>query len=253
MTYPLENKVAIVTGAGRGIGAATAQTLAAAGARVAVNDLNPDRAEKIAAGIRKTGGEAVGISADISNKFQCVHLIETTRKEWERLDILVNNAAVQPHSSILKMDEWAWQRCLDVNLKGTFFMSQLVGRVMADENQDRGGVIVNIASTAGVETALPDRAAYAASKAGVVGFARECAREFAAYGIRVNTVLPGVIDTPAAEHWEVDTSQQEKDQIPLVRMGRAQEIASVVLFLCSDAGSYMTGSTVTVDGGRTLL
>ncbi len=96
MNYPLENKVAIVTGAGRGIGAAIAQTLAAAGARVAVNDLNPDRAERVAAGIRESGGEAVGIAADISNKFQCVNLIESTRNEWGRLDILVNNAAVQP-------------------------------------------------------------------------------------------------------------------------------------------------------------
>ena len=249
MNYTLENKVAIVTGAGRGIGAAIAQTLAAAGARVAVNDLNPDRAERIAAEIRNSGAEAIGIAADISNKFQCVNLVETTRKEWGRLDILVNNAAIQPEASILKMDEWAWQRCLDVNLKGTFFMSQLVGRVMVDENQDRGGVIVNIASTAGVETALPGRAAYTASKAGVVGFARECAREFAGYGIRVNTILPGVIDTPAAEHWESGAGQENKDRVPMARMGQAQEVAAAVLLLCSDGGSYLTGSTVTVDGG----
>ncbi len=123
----LHNKVAIVTGAGHGTGAAIAHTLAAAGARVAVNDLNPDRAERIASAIRQAGGQAIGIAADISNKFQCVHLVETTRQEWGQLDILVNNAAVKPSSTILKMDEWAWQRCLDVNLKGTFFMSQLVG------------------------------------------------------------------------------------------------------------------------------
>jgi len=170
--------------------------LAEAGARVAVNDLNPDRAERTADAIRRAGYQAAGISADISNKFQCVHLIETTRREWGRLDILVNNAAVKPSSTILKMDEWAWQRCLDVNLKGTFFMSQLVGRVMADENQDRGGVIVNIASTAGFEIPLPGAAAYAASKAGVIGFTRECAREFAAYGICVSTVLPDTNDSP---------------------------------------------------------
>ena len=108
------------------------------------------------------------------------------------------------------MDEWAWQRCFDVNLKGTFFMSQLVGRVMADENQERGGLIVNIASTAGFETSLPDRAAYAASKAGVVGFGRECAREFAGYGIRVSTILPDETERSAAE-----------------------QIASAVLYLCT--------------------
>ncbi len=253
MNLSLENKVAIVTGGGSGIGAAIAQTLAAAGTCVAVNDLNPDRAEKVARSIGDAGGRAVGIPADISNKFQCVHLIETTRKEWGRLDILVNNAAVQPQAAVLKMDEWAWQRCLDVNLKGTFFMSQLVGRVMADENGDRGGVIVNIASTAGVESALPGRAAYAASKAGVVGFARECAREYAEYGIRVNTILPGIIDTPNTEFWHLDDRLEEADRIPLARLGLAQDVAEVAPFLCSDGAGYMTGSTIRVDGGRRLL
>jgi NAD(P)-dependent dehydrogenase (short-subunit alcohol dehydrogenase family) len=184
-------KVGIVTGAGQGLGAVIAQTLAAAGMRVAVNDINPDRAERTAVAIRSTGGEAIAVAADVANKFQCVHLIETTRAEWGRLDILVNNAAIMPRSTIIKLDEWEWNRCLEVNLKGTFFMSQLCGRVMVDENQDRGGgVIINIGSTAGVQTSLENRAAYCASKAGIVGFARECAREYAQYGIRVHTLLP---------------------------------------------------------------
>jgi NAD(P)-dependent dehydrogenase (short-subunit alcohol dehydrogenase family) len=197
MSTLLHNKVTIVTGAGHGTGAAIAQTLAAAGASVVVNDLNPDRAERIAQTIRQAGYHVMAITADISNRFQCVHLVETTRQEWGRLDILVNNASVQPSTTILKMDEWAWQRCLDVNLKGTFFMSQLAGRVMAEENQDRGGLMFNIASRAGFETALPGAAAYAASKAGVVGFTRECAREFAAYNIRVSAILRGPNDPPA--------------------------------------------------------
>ena len=184
-------KVGIVTGAGQGLGAAIAQALAADGVRVAVNDINPDRAERTAVTIREAGGEAIAIAADVANKFQCAHLIETTRAEWGQLDILVNNAAIMPRSTILKLDEWEWNRCLEVNLKGTFFMSQLCGRVMADENQARGGgVIINIASTAGVEMPFENRAAYCASKAGIVGFARECAREYAAYGIRVHTLLP---------------------------------------------------------------
>jgi NAD(P)-dependent dehydrogenase (short-subunit alcohol dehydrogenase family) len=185
MIQTLTDKVAIVTGAGRGIGTAVARKLAQAGARVAVNDQNPDRAERAAAAIRAGGGQAIGIMADVSNKFQCVHLVETTREEWGQLDILVNCAAIHPQSTILKMDEWAWQRVLDVNLKGTFFMSQLCGRVMNDENGARGGVIVNIASTAGWETPLENQAAYCAAKAGIIGFTRECAREYAAYGIRV--------------------------------------------------------------------
>ncbi|MCP4419761.1 MAG: SDR family oxidoreductase [Chloroflexi bacterium] len=186
----MNKKVAIVTGAGRGIGAMIAQMLAQAGVQVAVNDLNPDRAEQTAVSIRNSGGEAIGIAADIANKFQCSHLVETTRKKWGQLDILINNAAVMPNATILLQDEWEWNRCLEVNLKGTFFMSQLCGRVMADENHERGGVIINIASTAGVELPLENRAAYCASKAGVVGFARECAHEYAQYGIRVHTLLP---------------------------------------------------------------
>lgn len=189
MSNSLENKVAIITGAGSGCGAAAAQILAGAGARVAVNDLNPDRVERTAATIRAAGCHAVGIAADVSNKFQCAHLVEATRREWGQLDMLVNAAAIRPSSTVLKMDEWAWQRCLDVNLKGTFFMSQLVGRVMSDENGERGGVIVNIASTTGFQAPAPDGAAYAASKAGVIGFTRECAREYATYNVRVHAVV----------------------------------------------------------------
>jgi NAD(P)-dependent dehydrogenase (short-subunit alcohol dehydrogenase family) len=254
MQLQLENKVAIVTGAGQGIGAAIARTLAAAGARVAANDLNPDRALKTAVSIQQAGGQAIAIAADIANKFQCVHLIETARAEWGQLDILINNAAVEPVASILKMDEWDWNRCIEVNLKGTFFMTQLCGRVMADENKERGGAIVNIASTAGVSVPLVDRAAYCASKAGVVGFARECAREFAAYGIRVNTVLPGIIDTPLTEPLQQNEVLMTRwqQEIPLGRIGLADEVAQTVLFLCSEASSYMTGSTLTVDGGRVM-
>lgn len=226
----LAGKVAIVTGAGKGLGAAIAHALALAGVRVAVNDINPDRAEKTAAAIREAGGTAVGIMADVSNKFQCANLIETTRRQWGQLDILVNNAAIQPSSSILKTDEYEWQRVLDVNLKSVFLMSQLCGRVMKDENQARGGgVIVNVGSTAGTVTSLTQRAAYCASKAGIVGFARECAREFAAYGIRVNTVLAG------------EMGEGERPYTP-------QDAAEVVLFLCNDGSRAMSGSVMTVAG-----
>ncbi|MBK8988110.1 MAG: SDR family NAD(P)-dependent oxidoreductase [Chloroflexi bacterium] len=211
MEQNLIHKIAIVTGAGQGIGAAIAHALAAAGAKVAVNDINPDRAERVAASIRAAGGQAIGVHADVANKFQCSHLVETTRAEWGRLDILVNNAAVKPKATILKMDEWEWQRTLDVNLKGAFFMSQFCGRVMADENGERGGLIIHISSTAGVAEPLADHAAYAASRAGLLGFARECAREFAAYGIQVHAL----------------TAQEPMD---------ATAVAQSVLALCSDGG-----------------
>lgn len=223
MNPPLHKKVAIVTGAGQGIGAAIAQALAAAGAKVAVNDINPDRAERTVDAILAAGGTAVAIPADVSNKFQCVHLVETTRAQWGQLDILVNNAAVKPQATILKMDEWDWQRTLDVNLKGTFFMSQLVGRVMAAENGERGGVIVNVASTAGVQTPLAGCAAYAASKAAVVGFTRECAREYAGYGLRVFALSPAE-ETPPSP----------------------QSVAEKVLFLCSNEAAHLQGENVAV-------
>lgn len=249
MQLRVDNRVAIVTGAGQGVGRATARTLAAAGAWVAVNDLNPDRAELVAQEIRGAGGKAIGIAADVSNKFQCVKLVEGTRAEWGQLDILVNNAHVEPVATVLKLDEWDWQRCLDVNLKGTFFMSQLVGRVLNDSG--RGGVIANVASIAGPEIPLPGRAAFCASQAGIVGFARECAREYAAYSIRVNTVLAGRFNTPASER-DAEATASWLAQLPMERLGEPEEIASAVLFLCSDASSYMTGTTIAVDGGRTM-
>lgn len=253
MNHLLTDKTAIVTGAGQGIGKAVAMTLSAAGARVAVNDLNPDRAERVSREIQESGGQAISVAADVSNRFQCVNLVETTRERWGALDILVNNAGIEPVSTILAMDEWDWDRCLAVNLKGAFLMSQLCGRVMADE-PGRGGVIVNIGSIAGVEIPLANRAAFCASKAGLVGFARECAREFAQYNIRVNTILPGVLATSMTEKPRKNREMMEKwkQDIPLSRLGDPREIAEVALFLCTDASSYMTGSTVTVDGGKVM-
>lgn len=183
----LSGKVAIVTGAGHGAGAAIARALAAAGTRVAVNDINPDRAHRVAAEIRQRGGAAIDVTADAANRFQCVNLIETTRAEWGRVDMLVNGASIAPTAAILKMDEWEWTRCLDVNLKGVFFMSQLVGRVMADQHAAGGGrgLIVNLVAA---EPKEDGHAAFAASQAAVAAFGRACTREFAPLGIRVHTL-----------------------------------------------------------------
>lgn len=175
-------RVAIVTGAGQPHGAAVARALAAAGARVALTDLNPDRIARLAAELRAAGHEALDIPADIASKFQCVNVIETTRAEWQRLDILVNAGFIEPQATVMKMDEWEWQRTLDVNLKAVFFMCQLCGRVMADSGQ---GVIVNLADT---RAPAAGRAAFAASQAAVVAFTAVCAAEYAPSGVRVSLV-----------------------------------------------------------------
>lgn len=204
----LAGKVAIVTGAGHGAGKAIAEMLAAAGARVAVNDINPDRAYRVAAGIRERGGAAIDVMADVSNRFQCVHLIETTRVEWGRVDILINCASIKPAAPVLKMDEWELMRCVDVNFKSTFFMSQLTGRVMADQNRagGDGGIIVNLHAPEPVDG---DLAAYAATQAALPAFGRACAREFAPLGIHVHTLIfPDLPEETAAAVMMIVTSDK---------------------------------------------
>jgi 3-oxoacyl-[acyl-carrier protein] reductase len=193
-----------------------------------VNDINPDKVETIADEIISAGGRALPIHADVANRFQVGSMIEAARDAFGRVDILVNAAGVFKAGPMATLDEWDWRRILDVNLTGAFFCSQLLGRVMADEG---GGVIVNMASTAGLLTTLPEGVSYAASKAGLVGLTKQSARELAPHGIRVNAVCIG---------------NQEEDS------GTPEEIASVVLFLCSDAARLISGQALTVDGGASL-
>jgi NAD(P)-dependent dehydrogenase (short-subunit alcohol dehydrogenase family) len=248
----LTGKVALVTGAGRGIGAALARGLAQSGAAVCVNDINPDNAQRTADEIAASGGDAMAWVADVSNKFQVGSMVEALRDRWDRFDILVNNAGVEPKSSIIKLDEWDWRKVLDVNLTGAFFCAQMAGRVMMDEG---GGVIVNIASIAGHNIPIKDRAAYVASKAGLIGFTKECAREYAAYGVRVNAVCPGVIETEMTATLRQDEAMVEKwlSDIPQGRLGQPEDVAGLVLFLCSDAAGYITGQAINVDGGKVMV
>lgn len=251
MKVQLPDKVALVTGAGRGIGRAIALGLAQAGARVAINDINPDTAERTAREIRDSGGEAVAFAADVANKLAVHTMINSCLERWGRLDILVNNAGVEPKASILTMDEYDWDRTLAVNLKGAFLCSQFAGRVMREQGS---GVIVNIASIGGHKIPLKDRAAYCASKAGLVGFTRECAREFAAYGIRVNAVCPGVIETEMTAQLRQNPEQMRKwlEDIPQGRLGTPEDVVGLVLFLCSEAAAYITGQAIHVDGGKVM-
>jgi 3-oxoacyl-[acyl-carrier protein] reductase len=246
------DKVVLVTGAGRGIGKAIAIAFAQASARVAVNDVNPESCAKTTDEIIAAGGQALACHADVANKLAVQSMLIDIEDRWGRIDVLINNAGVEPHKPIMQLDEWDWNRTIDVNLKGAFLCAQSVGRMM---QQQGGGVIVNIASIAGRAAGLRDRSAYVASKTGLIGFTKECAREFAAYNIRVNAVCPGVIITEMTAHLRENEAQMKKwlEDIPLGRLGDPADVTGLVLFLCSDAARYITGQAINVDGGKVMM
>ncbi len=240
----LTGKAALVTGGALGIGRAIALALGRAGASVFVVDVNPDKTDDVAEAIVAEGGVAQGWYADVSNKLTVGSMIEAMRDAFGKIDIVVNGSSVEKINSFIKLDEWDWRRVIDVNLNGTFFVSQLAGRVMAEEG---GGVIVNIASTAGHTLPRANSVSYVASKGGVIGLTKEMARELAPFNIRVNAVCPANIDA-----LEERPERFELNRIPQGRLGQPEEVAYVVLFLCSDAASYITGQTIHVDGGESM-
>lgn len=235
----LDGHAAIVTGAGGDVGRACAFALSRGGAAVCVCDLNPDRAETVAAEIQERGGKALAWQADVSNRFQAAAMIEAARDAFGRVSLLVNAASVFKGGAMTALDEWDWRRVLDVNLTGAFFCTQLISRVMADEG---GGVIVNLSATAGIHSTLPDGISYAATKAGVVGMTAQSARELAPLGIRVNAVCLGNMEDDFG-------AALPPPQNALGRRGTFDESADAVLFLCSDAARFITGQALVVDGG----
>lgn len=246
-----ETKVVLITGAGRGIGRALAVGFARAGASVAANDLAPGGLDKTIEAIRSEGGTAEAYVADVANKMHVQLMVEEVREAFGSIDILINNAGVEPHASLLELDEYDWDRTLAVNLKGPFLTMQSVGREMADEG---GGVVVNVASIAGRSHGLKDRAAYVASKTGLIGLTREAARELAAYGVRVNAVCPGVIETEMTAKLRQDEAMMARwlADIPQGRLGTPEDVVGMVLFLCSDAAAYVNGQAINVDGGKVM-
>ena len=245
----LSGNVALVTGAGRGIGQAIARGLAAAGAAVALNDIDAASAQ---AAVQELGGRARAYPADVGDPDAVRRMIDDIAATMGGPHIVVNNAGIEPVASLLELPVSDWQRTLDVNLSAAFYTSQAAGRRMRDAG---GGVIVNIASIAGHNIPLPNRASYVASKAGLIGLTKECAREFAAYNIRVNAVCPGVIETPMTADSRSNPAQVEKwlADIPQGRLGQPEDVVGLVLYLCSDGAVYLTGQAINIDGGKVML
>jgi meso-butanediol dehydrogenase/(S,S)-butanediol dehydrogenase/diacetyl reductase len=246
-----EGKVAIVTAAGAGIGAATARALAEEGARVVVSDISQTRAEETAAALRTRGHAVRTAKVDVSAPDQVEALLADTLREWDRLDVLINNAGLGLAKPLHEQSVGEWQRTLDVTLSGTFYGIKWGVPIMRAQG---GGAIVNTASICGLAGDY-NMGPYNAAKAGVVNLTRSAALENAAHGIRVNCVCPGVVNTRVAHLMapgREDAFLRAQGPLhPLQRVAEPEEIARVILFLASDEASFVTGAAYTVDGGIT--
>lgn len=245
----LEGKVALVTGASRGIGKAIALLLAENGADVAVNFAGSTAAaEAVAAEIEKMGRKAILVQGDVSQTEVCAEMVDKVVKELGRIDILVNNAGITRDTLLLRMKEEDWDAVLNTNLKGVFNCTKAAVKYMAKQ---RSGSIVNISSVVAL-MGNAGQANYAAAKAGILGFTRSVAKEMAARGIRVNAVTPGFIKTDMTSVLSEKVVAAMEASIPLARLGEPEDIAKAVLFLVSDNAAYITGQTLHVDGGMVM-
>jgi len=241
----LIDKVALVTGAAQGIGKAVALLLARNGADLIVSDINLEKAEETAKEIQAIGRRALAIKVDVASLGDVEQMVEAVLEHFGHIDILINNAGITRDRLILRMTEEDWDAVLNINLKGTFHCTKVVIRHMSKQ---RNGRIVNIASVVG-EMGNAGQANYSASKAGVIGFTKTIAREFAQRGINVNAIAPGYIETPMTEALPQKAKEELKRIIPMERLGRPEDVAEAVLFLVSEASSYITGQVLNVNGG----
>lgn len=246
LSFPLSGKAAMVTGGGSGIGAAIASALAFKGARVAVVDVNADAASEHAANI---GGECRGYQCDVTDPTSVMTTVETVVDAFARIDILVNSAGIVMLAPAEDLSDEAWDKTIDVNLKGSFLVCRAVGRHMLAAGS---GTIINMASQAAT-VALDQHVAYCASKFGVVGMSKVLAAEWGGRGVRVNTISPTVVLTELGRKaWDGPRGDALKELIPMGRFAYPSEIAAAAVFLASDAAGMITGADLLIDGGYTI-
>jgi 3-oxoacyl-[acyl-carrier protein] reductase len=244
----LTNQVALVTGASRGLGKAIALALAAEGASIAAVARSEDALKDTVETIRASGGTVEPYAVDVADSASVDAAVEKIAARFQHIDILVNNAGVTRDGLLARMTGEAWDAVINTNLKGAFHLTRPVGRLMVKQ---RSGRIVNISSVIGL-MGNAGQANYAASKAGLIGFSKSVAREFASRGITCNVVCPGFIDTDMTKDLSDDLKKKLLERIPLQRLGKPEDIAGVVAFLCSPAANYITGQILTVDGGMVM-
>jgi len=245
----LSNKVALVTGASRGIGRAIALDLAKNGASVAINYAgNEAKANEVVDEIKGNGGQAIAIKADVSDSDDVQQMVKEVIKEFGQLDILVNNAGITRDNLLMRMKDSEWDDVIDTNLKGVFLCTKAVTRQMMKQ---RNGRIINITSVVGV-SGNPGQANYVAAKAGVIGLTKTTAKELASRNITVNAVAPGFITTDMTDELNDEIKADLLKQIPLATLGEPSDIANMVTFLASEKSKYITGQTLHVNGGMVM-
>jgi len=247
--FSLTKKVAVITGASRGIGKAMAKTFAKAGAHVVCVSRTEDTLKTVSSSINADGGSASVFPCDVSDFDTFQNLIKDTTDKYGTVDILVNNAGVTRDTLIMRMSEDDWNTVININLKGAFNGIKAATRTMLKQ---RSGRIINISSVVGL-TGNPGQANYAASKAGLIGLSKTIAKELASRGITVNCIAPGYITTEMTDDISDEAKNLLHSQIPLGRIGRPDDIATTALFLASDEAGYITGQTLTVDGGMVMI